>query len=132
MTDNPLTRFIIWLRAGYPGGVPTQDHVPLLDLLQRKLTKAEVKEIVAQLMAESEHPVTGEQIEEALQQMILMPPKEKDIRRVAKRLNKAGWPLADDGLLQKSQSKSAEPVEPAAPAELPVEGEDEPDETPTA
>ncbi len=108
MSENPVTRFIVWLRAGYPGGVPTQDHVPLLDLLQRKLTKAEIKEVVAQFMAEDNHPVTAEQIEQTLQEMILMPPKAKDIRRVAKRLRKAGWPLADDGLLEKSPSKAKE------------------------
>jgi hypothetical protein len=38
LRSNFLSRAVQWLRAGYPTGVPRQDYVVLLGLLQRKLS----------------------------------------------------------------------------------------------
>ena len=49
---------INWLRAGYPGGVPGPDRVPLLALLRdTPLTEDEVKEVVREIaLAEADDP----------------------------------------------------------------------------
>ncbi len=51
MSDKPLFRSVInWLRAGYPGGVPGPDRVPLLALLRNvPLTEDEVREVVREI-----------------------------------------------------------------------------------
>lgn len=37
--SDVLNRVLGFLRAGYPDGVPTNDYVPLLALLRRRLTE---------------------------------------------------------------------------------------------
>lgn len=44
-----LNAIIDWLRAGYPDGVPESDYIPLLALLRRRLSDAEVHQIAAEL-----------------------------------------------------------------------------------
>ena len=53
MTEKSLARSVIdWLRAGYPGGVPGPDRVPLLALLRNTpLTEEQVKEVVREIGA---------------------------------------------------------------------------------
>lgn len=46
-----LGRVVDWLREGYPGGIPAQDTIPVLALLRRRLTDAEVAAIAAELRA---------------------------------------------------------------------------------
>ena len=47
-SSNPgfLARIVDWLRAGYPDGVPSTDYQPLLALLDRQLTKEELREML--------------------------------------------------------------------------------------
>ena len=46
---SPLARIVSWLREGYPGGVPEHDYLPLLALLERRLTRSEVKRVARAL-----------------------------------------------------------------------------------
>lgn len=43
------SRFIEWIRAGYPSGVPQRDFVPLLALMDRRLTEEEAAEVAQEL-----------------------------------------------------------------------------------
>jgi hypothetical protein len=67
LRSNFLSRTVEWLRAGYPSGVPRQDYVVLLGLLQRKLTEEEPRTIAQDLTDESVfnggEPVTADDIE---------------------------------------------------------------------
>ncbi|MGV7637474.1 DUF3349 domain-containing protein, partial [Mycobacterium kansasii] len=45
-----LARIVDWLRAGYPDGVPSTDYQPLLALLDRQLTKEELREVTRELI----------------------------------------------------------------------------------
>ncbi|MGO1319443.1 MAG: DUF3349 domain-containing protein [Galactobacter sp.] len=86
MNTSIITRVLDWLRQGYANGIPSQDYVPLLEVLHRRLTDAEVAELV-RLIAESEDfPVSGPTIEQAVQQRLLLKPEEADVERVASRL----------------------------------------------
>ena len=46
---SALARIVSWLREGYPGGVPEHDYLPLLALLERRLTRSEVKKVAKAL-----------------------------------------------------------------------------------
>ena len=100
MTDKPLFRSVIdWLRAGYPGGVPGPDRVPLLALLRNTpLTDDEVKEVVREITAhESEVLEDGvidrDEIEQFIEGVAHHDGGPENIKRVAAILAAAGWPL---------------------------------------
>jgi hypothetical protein len=93
MNSSIIAKALAWLRQGYADGIPAQDYVPLLEVLHRKLTDAEVTELV-HLIAESEDlPISGANIEQAAKDRMLLTPSESDIERVAARLAAGGWPL---------------------------------------
>jgi Protein of unknown function (DUF3349) len=95
--SNFVVRTLDWLRAGYPAGVPRQDYVVLLGLLQRKLTDFEVHEIAAELagLAEKGDEITPADIEKLIEQATMDEPTPGDVARVSARLAAGGWPLAD-------------------------------------
>lgn len=92
-------RILDWLRAGYPDGVPPSDFVPLFALLQRRLTKKEVKKVAKELIAsnkvpgEPKTPISEEEAQELMQEIAGVVPIEADVDRVRARLAKKGWPL---------------------------------------
>ncbi|GAB3605898.1 hypothetical protein GCM10027413_13070 [Conyzicola nivalis] len=98
-TTGLIARVIGWLRAGYPAGVPEQDYVPLLGILQRSLTSAEVAQVVDELIGDSARSdMTGDrldpsQMRERIEQLLLGPALPDDLVRVSARLASAGWPL---------------------------------------
>ena len=88
-----LGSVVEWLRRGYAEGVPAQDYVPLLEVLHRKLTDAEVDAVTRALIESEGAPFTAADIAEATRQRVLEHPGDDDIHRVAARLAGAGWPL---------------------------------------
>lgn len=100
-TDGILARVVGWLRAGYPTGVPEQDYVPLLGILRRSLTPAELERVVDQLAMESEHAdgkgavIAPSQLRDRVEELLLGPALPEDLVRVSARLASAGWPLGD-------------------------------------
>ncbi len=99
--DGIVTRVVGWLRAGYPSGVPEQDYVPLLGILRRSLTPAEVEQVVDRLVTESVAAdasggsLAPVQLRERVEELLLGPALPEDLVRVSARLASAGWPLAD-------------------------------------
>ena len=89
-----------WLRAGYPGGVPGPDRVPLLALLRNTpLTEEEIRDIVRGILAEEAtapagHRIDHDEIERFISGHVHHDAGEENIRRVAATLAAAGWPLA--------------------------------------
>ncbi len=90
---SALARIIAWLREGYPGGVPEHDYQPLLALLQRRLTKGEVKKVAKALRKADVSPAGPEDIAEAILDLTNAEPSDNDVRRVRERLAKKGWPV---------------------------------------
>ncbi|WP_265445034.1 DUF3349 domain-containing protein [Flexivirga meconopsidis] len=97
-------RILGWLRAGYPDGVPPTDFPPILALLQRRLTKDEVKQVARELIAgekaggagvdgADKTPISEEDAQALIQQVAGVAPSEDDLDRVRARLAKKGWPL---------------------------------------
>lgn len=88
-----LGRIVAWLREGYPTGVPDQDYVPLLALLQRRLTKAEVKQVAKALRRAEVSPAGPDDIATFITDLTNQAPSDADLQRVRERLAKKGWPV---------------------------------------
>jgi hypothetical protein len=88
-----------WLRAGYPGGVPGPDRVPLLALLRNTpLTEDEVREVVREITAADSNALADgvihrDEIEHFIEGVAHHDGGPENIRRVAAKLAEAGWPL---------------------------------------
>lgn len=88
-----LAKIVAWITSGYPDGVPGPDRVPLIALLQRRLSDDEVATVVQELLARGEfdHVDIGVLITEITDEL----PTPDDIERVRQRLAAKGWPLDD-------------------------------------
>lgn len=87
-----------WLRAGYPEGIPPQDYIPILEVIQRRLSTEEVQTIATGLAEQSEQsdqPITREDIEAMIKETVYEQASDGDVARVSARLAAGGWPLAD-------------------------------------
>lgn len=113
MTEKSLVRSVLdWLRAGYPGGVPGPDRVPLLALLRdTPLSEEQVKEVVREITAhESEVLADGvvdrDEIEKFIEGVAHHEGGPENIKRVADLLAAAGWTLSP--ALEAADAKLAE------------------------
>ena len=91
-----IDRVVAWLRAGYPEGVPQQDYVALLGILQRALTPIELDRVVLELSSEADadNPlITKAMVQERIEGLLKGPALPEDVTRVSARLAAAGWPL---------------------------------------
>lgn len=88
-----LAKIVAWITAGYPEGVPGPDRVPLMSLLNRRLTNDEIKAVAQDLMnlGEFDHIDIGVLITQMTDEL----PRDEDIERVRERLAAKGWPLDD-------------------------------------
>lgn len=100
MSDKPLFRSVVdWLRAGYPGGVPGPDRVPLLALLRNSpLSEDEIKQVVREIAAHKDEVlqdgvVDHDEIEKFIENVAHHDGGPENIQRVAAILAEAGWPL---------------------------------------
>lgn len=90
---SALARIVAWLREGYPGGVPEHDYMPLIALLERRLTRAEVKKIAKALRRADVSPAGPSDIAAAITEYTHTEPSDNDLRRVRDQLAKKGWPV---------------------------------------
>jgi hypothetical protein len=87
-----------WLRAGYPEGIPPQDYLPILGVLQRRLTATEIRTIADGLvdqMSDSDATISRADIEAMIEETVYQRASDTDVARVSARLAAGGWPLAD-------------------------------------
>jgi len=97
-TSTPGQSVLDWLRAGYPEGIPPQDYVPILGVLQRRLTSDEIHTIsegLAEQLSRTEDPITCADIEAMIEDTVYQRALASDVARVSARLAAGGWPLAD-------------------------------------
>lgn len=94
-----LRSVIDWLRAGYPGGVPGPDRVPLLALLRNTpLSDDEIKEVIREITATDsgvldDGVVDRDEIEQFIENVAHHDGGPENIQRVAAILAAQGWPL---------------------------------------
>lgn len=89
-----LASILNWLRKGYPEGVPPKDYFPLLALLKKRLSDAEVEAVVADLESAGILVPDRAAMSEAIERVAHQQPDDEDVAQVAARLAAAGWPLA--------------------------------------
>ena len=90
-----LARIVGWLRAGYPGGVPEHDYVPLFALLGSQLTDDEVTLVADELaFSSSAAPDSAEETRKAISVITHTTVSDADIARVRSHLAAGGWPRA--------------------------------------
>jgi hypothetical protein len=90
---SALARIVSWLREGYPGGVPEHDYMPLIALLERRLTRSEVKKVAKALRRADVSPAGPSDIAAAITEVTHTEPSDNDLRRVRDQLAKKGWPV---------------------------------------
>jgi hypothetical protein len=93
--SDVLTRLLGFLRAGYPEGVPTNDYIPLMALLRRRLSDDEVVALASELMSTGHAPVEGTDARVAITKITDEMPSQQDTERVRQRLVAAGWPVSE-------------------------------------
>ena len=109
MAKYSLRSVLVWLRAGYPEGIPAKDHFALLAVLRRRLTDEEIAEVCEMSIATAhEHPhrhVDYDTLKQIIAGLLREEPTEEDLERVAARLASGGWPVvADDGTVVGGES----------------------------
>ena len=93
---GPLDRFINWVRAGYPNGVPDQDYVPLMALLRRRLSDEEVTDLGLELVRKGIIPADRIDVGAGILKRTLELPSPDEMDRVSERLRVGGWPVTAD------------------------------------
>jgi Protein of unknown function (DUF3349) len=88
-----VTRVVDWLREGYPRGLPPRDYIPLIALLRRRLTDAEVAQVSRQLATSGTLPAGRVDVGEAIAKVTSELPSDEDIKRVRQYLADHGWPV---------------------------------------
>jgi len=90
--DDLITRVVRWLRAGYPSGLPEQDFIPLVALLRRRLTDAEVAAVGTRLADAGALPPSRVDVGTAIARVTSELPSDEDVERVRRYLVDHGWP----------------------------------------
>ncbi|MBO0693762.1 MAG: DUF3349 domain-containing protein [Acidimicrobiaceae bacterium] len=92
-----LQKIIVWLRAGYPKGVPEVDYIPLFALLARRLSLEEADQVVSEMVAESliNDTVTPDMIRTAISAVTEQPALESDVKRIGEHLASVGWVVVE-------------------------------------
>ncbi|MGC3954834.1 MAG: DUF3349 domain-containing protein [Propionicimonas sp.] len=90
-----LAQAFKWLQVGYPEGVPPADRVPLLALLRRRLTDAEVRSVAEAIVARATPgpTVSASEAQQLMATMLDGVAEEADVERVRARLAACGYEL---------------------------------------
>lgn len=111
---HPLKAVLDWLRSGYPEGIPEKDHFAVLAVLRRRLSDAEIDQVVA-LSVEHAHEtpdrhIKYERVGELIAGTIGEEPSEEDIERVTRRLDEGGGLLAHSETHDGEESRAADSI----------------------
>ncbi|MHA3019684.1 DUF3349 domain-containing protein [Mycobacterium sp. BMJ-28] len=93
--SDVLARILLFLRAGYPEGVPAADYIPLIAVLRRRLSDDEVLTLTNNFIADGSKPAQGTDVRVAITKLTDEMPSHEDVQRVERRLLAAGWPIDD-------------------------------------
>lgn len=77
-----VARFVAFVRAGYPQGVPETDYIPLLALLRRRLSDDEVEMVATHLAASHDLNIDTADIGVAITRITNELPSANDLERV--------------------------------------------------
>jgi Protein of unknown function (DUF3349) len=90
-----VAKFVAFLRAGYPTGMPSTGYVPLAALLRRRLSDDEITAITSELMLRGPFPISGPVSAAAIGVHITRItddlPSPDDVGRIQRRLEATGY-----------------------------------------
>jgi hypothetical protein len=85
-----VARFVAFVRAGYPTGMPATGYVPLAALLRRRLCDDEITAITNELMMRRRWPISTADVGVEITRITNEMPSPDDIERVQRRLDAIG------------------------------------------
>lgn len=91
-----LERAVDWLKAGYPQGIPANDYIPLVAVLRRKLSDAEIEELGQALNAQGLVPADRIDVGTGFLTMTDELPSVQELERITHHLEESGWEIEDD------------------------------------
>lgn len=94
--SNVIGKILSFLRPGYPQEGPATDYFPLLALLPRRLSDAEVVQIVEKLVARGKLPVDATDIRVMINKITDQIASPHEVERVKDRLAIHGWTTLDE------------------------------------
>jgi hypothetical protein len=91
---RPVSKFVDFVRTGYPDGLPRTGYVPLFALLKRRLSDDELV-VVASSVCAMGPPIMHDDINGAINRMLREAPSADDVLRVSQHLADTGWLVID-------------------------------------
>lgn len=91
-----IERIAAWLKEGYPQGIPESDFVPLLALLQRRLSDEEIDQLADRLVRTELEPASRLDISAEYLRITHELPDESELERIAEALRQAGVELFEE------------------------------------
>jgi Protein of unknown function (DUF3349) len=90
-----VARFVAFLRAGYPTGMPSTGYVPLAALSRRRLSDDEIATITSELMLRgrfpTSSPISTADVGMHITRITDDPPSPDDVGRIQRRLEAIGY-----------------------------------------
>ncbi|MGA9360788.1 MAG: DUF3349 domain-containing protein [Mycobacterium sp.] len=87
-----VARFVAFLRAGYPSGMPSTGYVPLAALLRRRLSEDEITAITSELILRLRCPISTADVGVHITRITDDMPSPDDVERIERRLEAIGYP----------------------------------------
>lgn len=84
-------QMVEFLRAGQPVGVPSTGYVPVLALLRRQVSDAEIASLASRIARQGPWAMSSIDVGVALSKIVNDLPSDRDIQRVMHHLVAAGW-----------------------------------------
>ena len=85
-----LSRFVAFVRAGYPTGMPATGYVPLAALLSRRVSDDEIATITSELIMHRRRPISTADVGVEITRVTNEMPSPEDTERVQRRLDAIG------------------------------------------
>ena len=85
-----LSRFVAFVRAGYPTGMPATGYVPLAALLSRRVSDDEIATITSGLIMHRRRPISTADVGVEITRVTNEMPSPEDTERVQRRLDAIG------------------------------------------
>ncbi|MDH2414084.1 DUF3349 domain-containing protein [Nocardioides sp. CER19] len=94
-----VARILDWLKAGYPEGIAPTDYPPVLGVLHRVLTDADIEavadELALQSVSNGVQPITADDVRAMVREHAFQRCTPEELQRVSAQLAAGGWPLDD-------------------------------------
>jgi hypothetical protein len=96
LVRDVIVKIVSFLRVGHPQGVPAADGIPLMALLRRRLSDAEVVQIATSLGRHANLALDATNIRVMVTKITDQLPSPEEVERVKERLEIRGCTVSDE------------------------------------